>query len=196
MELLGRQSQEPRNQTRFSNQVSGLSSRSSSFPWVSSSSSSQHSRFKQRVSQVFRILVLLCSLLAECFTEVAEVLARSARRLGSACAFLWNGGDSDWSSLWRTSGEDDFEGDTEASLGFEGGGGGTGGGSGRRKGREKKRLDSRSALPPRRLRILLCGPVHAGKTALLYRLKIGSFIPTVPSMGAYKYVLGVTVFST
>ncbi|PHJ23485.1 adp-ribosylation factor family protein [Cystoisospora suis] len=185
MELFGRQSQEPRSQTRFFNQVSGLPSRSSSSPWATSSSAAHRSgSFKQRLFQVFRILLLLCSLLAECFTAVAEVFVKSARRLGAVCGSFWNGGDVDWSSFWRTSGEDDLEGNAETSFGLEGGG--RGGGKRIRKGGERKKLDSRAAPLPRRLRILLCGPVHSGKTALLYRLKIGSFIPTVPSMGAYK----------
>ena len=35
------------------------------------------------------------------------------------------------------------------------------------------------------LRVLLVGPRFSGKTALVYRLKLGAFIPTKPSVGSY-----------
>ncbi|KFG62539.1 ADP-ribosylation factor family protein [Toxoplasma gondii RUB] len=131
---------------------------------------------RQRLLQSLHGIFFSCRFLFSLLLQGCERSSQTARAALSSCcgglsrAFAdvgWNG----WP--WGSDGLFD-EGLAEIST--------SGSGEERKKG-----------SPPCRLRLLLCGPRQAGKTALLYRLKIGGFIPTVPSMGAQREEFSVTL---
>ncbi|CBZ51002.1 small GTP-binding protein domain containing protein, related [Neospora caninum Liverpool] len=179
MEASGCRRQEPRSPTSlpFRSGDSPLSSplarELGSHP---SSGFSSGASCGQRLFRVLHVAALLCRFLLKQVLRGAAALSLATREVcRSCCSGLGRAlSDAGWSSCpWETDGV------------YADGAGAAGSGSGRD--------DGKKTGPPCRLRLLLSGPRQAGKTALLYRLKIGGFIPTVPSMGVQREEFSVTL---